>query len=228
MPDLVGAAVGFVFTLLIFSYIIGDNPLFRLAIHIFVGVAAGYAVVITYDNMLKPQLISPLLFGSIDERLLILIPLLLCVLMIARLSPRLAKLGNPALAYLVGVGGAAAISGAVIGTIFPQVLVSVNVLDLSSLRPESILRSSQLSFLINGGLILLGTLTTLIYFHFGARLSTGQTLQRAGMIEALGAIGQGFIAVTFGLLFAGVYMAALTAFIERVHAIWAFFKLFGF
>jgi hypothetical protein len=228
MPDLVGAVVGFVFTLLIFSYIIADNPLFRLAIHIFVGVAAGYAVVITYDNMLKPQLISPLLFGSIDERLLILIPLLLCVLMITRLSPRLARLGSPALAYLVGVGGAATISGAVIGTIFPQVLVSVNLLDLSSLRPESILRSSQLSVLINGGLILLGTLTTLIYFHFGARLSTGQTLRRAGMIEALGAIGQGFIAVTFGLLFAGVYMAALTAFIERVHAIWAFFKLFGF
>jgi hypothetical protein len=48
------------------------------------------------------------------------------------------------------------------------------------------------------------------------------------MIEALGAMGQGFIAVTFGLLFAGVYMAALTAFIERVHASWSFFRLFGF
>jgi len=228
MPDLIGAAVSFVFTLLVFSYILGDNPLFRLAIHIFVGVAAGYAAVITYDNVLKPRLIDALFFGSLEERLLMLVPWLLCILMVTRLSPRLSWLGNPALAYLVGVGGAAAIGGAVLGTIFPQVLASVNLLDLSSLQPESMLRFSPLSVFINGGLILLGTLTTLIYFHFGAHLSTGQTPQRAGMIEALGAMGQGFIAVTFGLLFAGVYMAALTAFIERVHAIWLFFRLFGF
>ena len=228
MPDLIGAVVGFVFTLLIFSYILGDNPLFRLAIHIFVGVAAGFTVIITYDSVIKPQLIDPLFFGSLEERLLMLIPLLLCILMVTRLSSRLAWLGNPALAYLVGVGGATAVGGAVIGTIFPQVLASINLLDLSSLQSENLLRSSLLSVLINGGLILLGTLTTLIYFHFGARLSTGQTPQRAGVIEVLGTMGQGFIAVTFGLLFAGVYMAALTAFIERVHAIWSFFKLFGF
>ena len=228
MPDLIGAVVSFVFTLLVFSYILGDNPLFRLAIHIFVGVAAGYAAVITYDNVLKPRLIDPLFFGSLEERLLMVVPLLLCILMVTRLSPRLSWLGNPALAYLVGVGGAAAIGGAVLGTIFPQVLASVNLLDLSSLQPESMLRFSPLSVFINGGLILLGTLTTLIYFHFGAHLSIGQLPQRAGMIEALGVMGQGFIAVTFGLLFAGVYMAALTAFIERVHAIWSFFRLFGF
>ena len=228
MPDLVGAVVGFILTLVVFSYILGDNPLFRLAVYIFVGVAAGYATVVTYYSVLLPQLLNPLLFGSMAERLPMLAPLVLCGLLMTRLSPRLSKLGNPALAYLVGVGASAAIGGALIGTIFPQVMASINIFDLSSLQAESVLRSSPLSILINGGLILLGTLTTLIYFHFGVRSSKNLIPQRIGVIEVMGAVGQGFIAVTFGLLFAGVYMAALTAFIERVYAIWSIFKLFGF
>ena len=44
--EVVWSIVSFVVTLLIFSYIFGDNPLFRLASYAFVGVAAGYAVVV--------------------------------------------------------------------------------------------------------------------------------------------------------------------------------------
>ena len=35
--DLVGAILGFVLTIFVFSYIVGDNVLFRIAAHLFVG-----------------------------------------------------------------------------------------------------------------------------------------------------------------------------------------------
>ena len=47
LADVIGAFVGFVLTLLVFSYIFGDNVLFRIAMHIFIGVAAGYVVAIS-------------------------------------------------------------------------------------------------------------------------------------------------------------------------------------
>ena len=35
--DIIGAVLGAVFTLMVLSYLLGDNPLYRLALHLFVG-----------------------------------------------------------------------------------------------------------------------------------------------------------------------------------------------
>ena len=40
--SLIGGALGFLLTLCVFSYLLGDNALFRIAIHIFIGTAAGF------------------------------------------------------------------------------------------------------------------------------------------------------------------------------------------
>ena len=70
MPDLIGVLVGFTLTLFVFSYAWGDNPFFRIASHLFVGVAAGYATVIVIYNVILPQLIFPLLSGNRGEMIL--------------------------------------------------------------------------------------------------------------------------------------------------------------
>ena len=44
MLDTAGLVVGAVLTLLIFSYLLGDNPLYRLTLHIFVGALVGYSL----------------------------------------------------------------------------------------------------------------------------------------------------------------------------------------
>ena len=38
--EVILSGVGAVLTLMIFSYLLGDNPVFRLALHIFIGVSA--------------------------------------------------------------------------------------------------------------------------------------------------------------------------------------------
>lgn len=211
LVDLFGAFIGFVLTLCVFSYIIGDNLLFRFAIHVFVGVAAAYAAVMAWYNVIWPQLLSPLFFAG---QVVLFIPLLMSGLLMAKAFPRFSGLGSPVMAYLVGVGAAAAIGGAVLGTIFPQVEASANLFDL-----ESILQGGDFlgltTQLANRGIVLVGTVTTLVYFHFGVRSQQGSA-QRPLWLQLLSWVGQAFIAVTFGVLFAGVYAAALTALIERL------------
>src|SRR5512134_1627974 len=104
LPDLVGTFLGFVLTLLVFSYVFGDNALFRLVIHIFVGVASGYAVVVAWYNVIWPQLLLPLIIGSQSERLFVLVPLVLGLLLLFKAFPGTSSLGTPSVAFLVGVG----------------------------------------------------------------------------------------------------------------------------
>lgn len=209
LADLMGAFLGFFLTLCVFSYVWGENPFFRIATHLFVGVAAGYTMIIAIYNIILPQLILPIINGNRSEVILAAIYLIPSTLILMKISPRLSKLGNPAMAILVGIGAAAAIGGSVIGTIFPQVTASTQIY--------------QVYNFFNAGVILLGTLTTLIYFQFSsqdkiASLNIGKTIQR------ISGIGQLFIAITFGALFTGVYFSALTAMIERLSSIWAFIQ----
>lgn len=214
MPDLIGTFAGFLLTLMIFSYIFGDNFLFRLALYLFIGVASGYAVVVAWYNVIWPHLISPLMYGSQYDRLFVAFPLVLGGMLLLKISPRLARLGNPALAYLLGVGMAAALGGAVLGTILPQSLSSVNLFD-----PQLLQQGSGFIWqLTKNSTILVGTLATLIYFHFGARREkVSGSPQRSQWLEGLAGVGQIFIAIAFGALFAGVYSAAMTALVERLN-----------
>jgi hypothetical protein len=213
--DLITGIVSFLLTLMILSYLIGDNPLFRVAVYIFVGVSAGYAAAVAWWQVLFPRLVLPLLTGGIFERFSALIALILGVLLLMKLSPRIAALGNPSIAFLVGVSAAVAVGGAVMGTIIPQTQASINV--FNGLSAEKY----WLERLFFGTLMLVGTITTLVYFHFGAR-STPHGPQRSKLVIVLGWIGQIFIAITLGVLFAGVFAAAMTALIERLNFIWSF------
>ncbi len=215
LPDLVGTLLGFTLTLMVFSYVLGDNALLRVGIHIFIGGAAGYAAVVAWYNVIQPQLFVPLISGTRSERLFVLFPLVLSGLLLFKVSPRLSRLGNPAVAYLVGVGVAVAIGGAVMGTVFPQTLASINLMDLQA--PQD--GATPLFSMVQGVLIILGTVSTLIYFHFGARQRPNGAPRRPDWIEGLALVGQVFIAITLGVIFAGVFSASLTALIERINYI---------
>lgn len=210
--DLITGGIAFIFTLLIFSYLIGDNPLFRVAVYIFVGVSAGYVASVAWHQVVWPGLFRPLLTGTAAERLLAVVPLLLAVLLLMKMSPRLSPLGAPAMAYLVGVGAAVAVGGAVLGTLLPQAAATVTAFDImAAARP--------FERLFEASIFLTGTVTTLVYFHFGARPRPEGGTRRNVLIEALAWIGRVFLAITFGTLFAGVYAAALAALLERLSAL---------
>jgi len=215
--DLIWMIVSFVLTLMILSYIIGDNPLFRIATYIFVGAAAGYVAVIVIYQVIIPRLIFPLMSGDIGQMAITVIPLVLAVLLFTKFIPRYSRLGNVSMAFLVGAGAAVMIGGAVIGTLFTQVAASINLFDPAAAvaNPGGI--GMQL---LQGIVIVGGTVSTLAYFHFGVKPRTNQPPQRGTIVQLLAVVGEFFIAVTLGALFSGVFAAALTALIERLGFLW--------
>lgn len=206
MPiELISAIVGFLLTLMVLSYLIGDNPLFRLALYLFIGVSSGYAATVIVYHVLLPKL------TEIQSNVLLVIPLILGASLLTKLSPRTSWIGNFAMAMLVGVGAAAALSGALLGTLIPQAQAAMDAFDL---------RTSDSAFLqfANGVVMLIGTVVTLAAFQFGAKRAPDGTIKRNVLLEGTAWVGRLFIAITFGVLFAGVYMAALTAMIERLNS----------
>lgn len=216
--ELISAVVGFILTLMIFSYLIGDNPLFRIAVYIFIGVSSGYAATVIWQYVLMPKLIEPL--GDPNQLVLLVVPLILSFSLLAKLSPRISWIGNFAMAVLVGVGAAAAVGGALLGTLVPQVQASIDAFDFSSATSASdiFLR------LVDGGVMLVGTSLTLAAFHFSAQRAADGTPKRNRILDGLAWVGRIFIAITFGVLFVGIYLAALTAMIERLSFIINFIR----
>ena len=87
--ELISALVGLILTLMIFSYLIGDSPLFRIAVYIFIGVASGYAATVVWHQVLVPKLFAPLQTINPNQLLLMIIPLVLCLSLLAKLTPRI-------------------------------------------------------------------------------------------------------------------------------------------
>jgi len=218
--ELLSAVVSFVVTVLILSYLIGDNPLFRATIYVFVGVSAGYVAAVAWNQVIQPLLIQPIwsrtVFSDSLQAILLFFPLVGSALLLGKASPRLSKLGQLPMAYLAGVGAAVAIGGAVLGTILPQTTATFSGFDVKAAVSHGI---TPAFMMLNGALILLGVIGTLAYFHFGTRQKADGSTSQNIVVKVLTLVGSIYIAITFGVLFAGVYMAALTALIERMDSL---------
>jgi hypothetical protein len=207
-------ALGFFLTVSILSYLIGDNLFFRVAVHLLIGVSAGYIAAVAWNSVLWPQFFGRLVSvsGWLDPGVLFL--LLLTVLLIGRSTPRLSILGGVPMAFLVGLGAAVVVGGALTGTLVPQLAASA-----ASLSPFRSAAGQGLAFdpwtSLDRIIILVGALSTLAYFHFGASRRAGRPPQRPAWVQPWAWAGEIFLSITFGVLYAGALAATLTALIER-------------
>jgi hypothetical protein len=212
--DLIGSVIGAVLTLLVFSYFLGDNPLYRLALHLFVGALVGYS----FSMVLR--VVYDLVWIQLGQNPLVVLPLVFGLLLLFKYFPRRAYIGNFPMAYLVGVGVAVAVGGALLGTLVPQIEATGRVLapDSWGLYPWW-----------GGGpaLIFVGTVFTLLAFTFTAQGEQGLAGLWSRIIRVSGGIGRFFLIVTFGLAFAGAVTASLSIFIGRVQDVFEAFMAIG-
>lgn len=213
MGDTVGIIIGAVMTVLIFSYLLGDNILYRWALAILVGSAAGYGLAIAI-RFVWTEWISVAIAGSgATFDLVYVIPLLLGSLLIfkgfppTRLLARLSILGNIPLGFLVGVGAAVAVAGALTGTLLPQVLATGQALRIDT----------GVLGIVEGIIVILATVAVLLYFRArpqettpGAEPTENPGAQRVRMA------GRFFLFVGLGAAFAGAISSALTALVIRL------------
>ncbi len=218
--EFITGLLGFLFTIMVLSYLIGDNPLFRLAVHVFVGLAAGYVISVVWRQVIVNQMILPMLQGSNTDRILLVTPFILSFFLLLRLFPRLQGISRPVVAIFVGIGAAVAIGGAVLGTLVPQTMATIDLFNFQELAASPFF----IEKLIEAGMVALGTITALAFFQFGVSAKSRETGQRGWFMLVIAFVGQLFIAITLGVLFAGVFSSALAALVDRVQFILTFFS----
>ena len=112
--DTVGTWVAFGLTILAYAYLGKEIPFFdtvyRVVAYLFVGVALGYGAVLAWHGVLVPRLISHL--GA--KEWFYLVPLLLCLILLARVRRSWRGVSRLTLAFLFGVGAALAVGGALV------------------------------------------------------------------------------------------------------------------
>ncbi len=201
---LAGVWTGAVLTIMVFSYLLSDSPLFRVAEHLLVGTALGFAAVVAVHQVLIARLATPLLQDSVANAHLA-IPLALGVLLLAKIYPPLAWVGNPSMALLFGVGAAVAAGGALTGTLLRQAQAT-----MVSLSP-----GEDPAAAVNNLILVVGTLGTLGYFYFSLEGGSRAGEFRRALSRSWRMVGRGFIMITFGALFANALTTRISLLIDR-------------
>lgn len=204
IAEIGGLLVGFILTLFIFSFVLGDNPLYRFAVHLLVGVSAGYAAVIIVQTVLLPVVMDVIQNPTDAGNILFFFPLLLALLLVLKLFPRVAWLGNSSMAILMAIGAAVGLIGAITGTLIPLITSSYSG-DFTGLEGG-----------IVGLLVAILTICTLLYFHFTGRLTTDGEVIMPIWQRYAGLAGQVVITITLAALFAATLSTSLILLSNRV------------
>jgi hypothetical protein len=176
------------FTLALYSFLYRDNPLFKLAEHVFAGLSAGYYFGLIFHSVIVQQLWLPL---SQDGEWILAVSGALGLLLFARFIPKVAWMSRLSLAFVIGSTAGITFIQQLHGLILPQ--VSRTLLPLDS---------------VNNVLIVVGVLATLIYFYFSK--------PHTGPLGWVASGGIGFIMVAFGAHFGYTVMARVSLLIGRI------------
>ena len=194
-------------TLLIFSFLYKDNPLFKLAEHLYVGVSVRYTIVKAYDTVLVHLVVKPIVEqGEIS----LLIPVAIGMLMLTRYVPKAAWMSRYAFAFIVGMGAGLAIPRTISSFILKQIEDTIRPL-LSLAGSDGITFSMNLlnpASNLNAIIILLGVTSVLFYFFF--------SIEHAGVGKAVARTGVIFLMISFGAAFGYTVMARMSLLIGRL------------
>jgi hypothetical protein len=202
-----GAWVATGLTLFIFSFLYQDNPLFKLAEHLYVGVSVGYTIVKAYDTVIVHLIWKPIVENGEWG---LLIPVAIGLLMLTRYVPKAAWMSRYAFAFIVGVGSGLAIPRTISSFILKQVEDTVRPL-LMVVPGDGLTFSWNLlnpASNLNAIIILIGVSSVLFYFFFSIEHSgPGKVVARTGIV---------FLMIAFGAAFGYTVMARMSLLIGRL------------
>jgi hypothetical protein len=128
--DVMGAWLGIFLTMCILSFLYKDNPFYKIAEHLFVGVSIGYIVIKQYYDNIRPNLIDHL--GRWE--LWYLVPLVLVLMLFTRsVSRRFAWVGRYPLAIVVALYAGTQVNGLAESDLAQQIKISAQPIDVRKL-----------------------------------------------------------------------------------------------
>jgi len=182
-------------TLCIFSFLYRDNPFYRFAEHLFVGMSAGYLIALSYHNVVFPNLVVPLFK---EGKLWFIIPLILGLLYVTRFIPKISFIVRIPISFILGWGSGVAIPAYLQTDVIKQIQGTI-------LTKASFVRWDTALWAI---LVFAGTVATLVYFFFSR--------ERKGIIKPIANVGIVFIMLGFGASFGYTVMARISLLIGRL------------
>ena len=200
--DELGFSVGLVLTLMVYSYLIRDNLLYRIAVYLFVGLTAGFIAIVTIEGVLLPWFDLTLGMEDAEGYTLAFLPVLVVALLAFRWTRRWGCFANLGMSFLIGVGGAVALVGALTGTLIPLSVATINEGDSTST--------------LRAVVIAIGVASSLIYFQYLARRTHAGHIERPRLVRWISLVGEGFIMVTLGAIYAAAILTSLTIFTDRL------------
>ncbi|QDT56812.1 hypothetical protein Pan44_48720 [Caulifigura coniformis] len=209
----IGVWVAALFTLCIMSYLYRDNPFYRFAEAVIVGVSAAYYMVVALWTTLIPNLIGKLWPGIVqatampglssereDFWWLYFVPLVMGAMLIWRLSPKGAWIARWPLAFIVGTTAGVRLIGYIEADFLSQ--IRATLLPLVVMTPDA---SGQPVFhlgdSIRNALIVGGVLSALVYFLF--------SVEHKGPIGRIARAGTWTLMICFGAAFGYTVMGRI-------------------
>jgi hypothetical protein len=197
LMKVLGIWLGAYFTLSIFSFLYKDNPFYKLAEQIFVGLSAGYWLIYTIYNILVPNLFNQL-FTDFSHQWLLLIPFALGIMMLLRIIPSLQWLSRYPIPIMVGTTAAIFMLLDFKSDFLSQIAATmINPFSFSS--PVDVVGSI---------LLIIGTLCGVFFFYFSKK--------QEGIFAVPSKIGIWFLMVSFGASFGYTVMARISLLIGRL------------
>ncbi len=184
-------------TLSVFSFLYKDNPLFCLAEHLLVGLSTGYLVCTYWNNVLMPELITPLWQHGLDREQHLFGAAALCFFWTCKYIEKLEDLYRLALAFWVAID---------MGMVIPTMMESQILAQLSGTIGLPLNGSADV--IIGNSLLVIGTVAALIYFFFSKA--------HAGVVGGTAKVGIWTLMIGFGATFSYTIMSRVYVLIERV------------
>ena len=213
---LIGAWIAVFLTLSIFSYLYKDNPFYKIAEHVFVGVSAAYVAAISFWTQIYPNLLGrlfpkdgPLSFTGLEFdfnhsfNVLYVFPLLLGVMMVLSVFQKFNWMARWGIAYTVGMAAGLRAYGVLNSNVIGQVKNTIIPVVGTDLPFFSLTGDSYFNNLI----ILIGTVTGLLYFYFSR--------EQTGHFSKVTKVGIYFLMISFGASFGFAVMGRISLLIGR-------------
>jgi hypothetical protein len=209
-----GIWVGAVLSLCIFSFLYKDNPFYKFAEHLFVGVSAGYFIALRFWTVIVPNLWEPLLKAMAgqgvdsarhgmfaaelgDYRGWLLLPGLLGLLLFTRFVGRVSWVSRWSLALIIGVYAGLKTTGFAQGDFVAQVQASLQPLWVSGHLWDG----------VNAIIFTVGLLTSLLFFYYSR--------EHKGTLGVVSRLGIFFLMVSFGAGYGYTVMSRVSLLIGR-------------
>ena len=184
---ILGAWVTGFLTLAIFSFLYKDNPLFKIAENLYVGVGMGYYVSLYFFQVWMPLVWEPLKAGNY----IVIIPSIMGLLLLSQLTPKLSWLSRYTLTFTIGYSCGLAIPMTINTDMLTQILGTV--------KPFTTIGSVGGMAIFNMIFILVAVICVLTYFFF--------SVESKGAVKKISNVGIYVLMAYFGAAFGNTVMA---------------------